>query len=165
MSKENMEKYLTTGSCKRITIGDLKWEQKLTTDQLLKRNSITVQKTVNGNEINQTLLLGFTKVHFGLRVWFSCPGCDGRRGVLYLPPPYSERFMCTECWNLIYPSQAFHRLKVYEMIEKYSIKQARIKAKLQNEYLRKSTKERLFNEYRRLCEKALPGVYKLVSKF
>jgi hypothetical protein len=43
----------------------------------------------------------WTMAGSGRRVWFGCPECESRRGVLYLPPGES-RFACRGCYRLRY---------------------------------------------------------------
>lgn len=52
----------------------------------------------------QRVQLLTTRPHFGgVRYWMECPACEGRKGVLWLPPPAS-RFRCRECYELTYRS-------------------------------------------------------------
>lgn len=63
----------------------------------------------------------------GSRPWFLCPGCRGRRAVLY---DSGHRFECRRCLRLVYTSiteDKFHRLrrkrgKLLERLREYEVR-------------------------------------------
>lgn len=60
---------------------------------------------------NQTIGLTTSKCNFGgERVWFLCPACNKRIGVLYRPP-LKQLFLCRQCHNLTYELRKYHRSK------------------------------------------------------
>ncbi len=62
-------------------------------------------------DVQDALPLVWTPCTFGgSRLWFACPGCATRRGVLYLSPAGS-RFRCRECHGLAYRSTRMDALE------------------------------------------------------
>lgn len=61
-------------------------------------------------EINTQIVgLTTTKCYFGgERVWFLCPACSRRIGVLYRPP-LKPVFLCRHCHDLTYELRRYHR--------------------------------------------------------
>jgi hypothetical protein len=65
----------------------------------------------------QAVEIVYTRLSFGSRRWFQCPGlptrtrCDRRAGILYLPPNAS-RFACRMCHNLVHRSAQEHDKRV-----------------------------------------------------
>ena len=65
-------------------------------------DSITLAYVIDGQNIEERVLLDSTPVHLGgHRAWFLCPGCDRRIAVLY----GGMRFRCRYCHDLRYASQ------------------------------------------------------------
>jgi hypothetical protein len=62
----------------------------------------TIEITVPGKEIHTTAVeLDTTAQHFGgSRVWWKCPCCHARVGVLY----WNWRWQCRKCAELVHPS-------------------------------------------------------------
>jgi hypothetical protein len=65
----------------------------------------------------QSIEIVQTRLSFGLRRWFRCPGpakdttCDRRAGFLYLPPG-ETRFCCRRCHDLVHLSAQRHDKRV-----------------------------------------------------
>lgn len=58
---------------------------------------------------DQVVGLTRTKCYFGSeRVWFICPACNMRIGMLYRPP-LKQAFLCRHCHNLTYELRRYHR--------------------------------------------------------
>lgn len=78
----------------------------------------------------------------GKRIWFVCPFCLKRKGVLYRPyDMYTYR--CVSCHDLAYSSQNRHREFKYEMYDKFQIQKKKIEKRLRNKYRRFLTKNKL----------------------
>jgi hypothetical protein len=61
----------------------------------------------------------YTEPNFGgVRVWFQCPRCQTRRGILYLPPS-RERFACRECYDLQYRSSRDSGNEMKRALDRY----------------------------------------------
>lgn len=59
---------------------------------------------VNGKPVKETVWLNKTPCNYGgSRIWFQCPHCGKRSGVLYLA---GELFVCRKCSGLHYASQS-----------------------------------------------------------
>ncbi|WP_409276393.1 hypothetical protein V1499_22960 (plasmid) [Neobacillus sp. SCS-31] len=66
---------------------------------LTKNDHILFFYAANGEPVKERVDIETTKVGFGDRKWFSCPGCDMRTAKLYIIGKY---FRCRECHNLTY---------------------------------------------------------------
>jgi len=70
--------------------------------------TITDRRTDESRDVSYLVPLEYTDCNFGgVRPWFRCPpdagGCDRRVGKLYLPPR-RYRYLCRECYDLVYRS-------------------------------------------------------------
>lgn len=66
---------------------------------ITKGDYILLHYKVNGEPITTRVDLDKTKVGYGERLWFNCPGCGERAARLYLK---DKEFFCRECQNLTY---------------------------------------------------------------
>jgi hypothetical protein len=73
---------------------------------------------------SQTIEIVRTRLSFGFRHWFRCPGlavgaCCGRRaGILYLYLPSNDRrFACRKCHDLTYQSVQRHDARLDRLVE------------------------------------------------
>ena|SRR3989344_9413719 len=65
----------------------------------------------------QSIQLTTSKCNYGgFRVWFLCPVCNKRIGVLYRKP-MSNLFLCGVCNNLTYQLRKYHRSRNEELIK------------------------------------------------
>ena len=79
--------------------------------QKLSVRSIDVASLISSPiEINDQLIeLTWTKCNYGGEmVWFLCPACIKRVGMLYRKP-LNNVFLCRQCLNLTYYLRRFHR--------------------------------------------------------
>ena len=68
---------------------------------------VTLTFTVAGQLLVHRVTLTHTRCYFGgLRVWFICPKCEHRIGVVYL----GQIAACRKCLELRYPSQSESKL-------------------------------------------------------
>ena len=72
----------------------------------IDRHMFRIRYTCTGDgvqrDIDQSVRLTWTPCHYGgERVWFQCPECGRRCGVLYL----SWRVACRHCFDMVYPCQ------------------------------------------------------------
>ena len=79
--------------------------QKLSIHSIKTGTIFTHLIDVGGQIINLTT----TKCNYGgNRVWFLCPACIKRVGMLYRKP-LNNVFLCRQCLNLTYYLRRFHR--------------------------------------------------------
>lgn len=157
-------------NCARICIWEFIRDNKMNPKTMLSAGQVNIElatkTTLSKIEqvIKQTLYFTQSNTNFnGLRVWFSCSECGRRVGCLYVPPRY-DKFLCRYCYNLAYSSQNRHRESIWESCHKFEQKQAKVKKKLQNKWLRTRTKERLSNQYLELEGKKGFLMYNFVSR-
>jgi hypothetical protein len=82
---------LVAENCQKIRIDDYVRQARVS----LKKVIIEGQFAVNG----YTIKLCETKTRFGgLRLWFECPKCHKRKGVLY-QNPIKIQILCKKCFN------------------------------------------------------------------
>jgi hypothetical protein len=89
------------------------------------------------NEHAYTIRLDETRLTFGSRFWFLCPGCGLRRRVLHL---LDGILACRGCFGLRYWRQARHRNRTYERVVKPAMNMRKIEIKLSKQM--KCTKRR-----------------------
>jgi hypothetical protein len=95
--------------------GELKWSNRFTGketssigfQQLPENGSesmLILSYECDGHAVHEPISFQKTKPHFGgNRWWFTCPLCQRRMGVFYLPPK-SYYFACRKCYDLRYKS-------------------------------------------------------------
>lgn len=105
---------------------------------------------------SQSIEIVQTRLQFGLRHWFRCPGlpgrpcCAGRAGILYLPPN-ERRFACRICHDLTYESVQRHDGRVNRLLQLPAVDFQRILAA-------GTIRERL------LCVRACTHLYRKLAK-
>lgn len=73
--------------------------------EVLRQGATFVVRFTNGD----ISALQSTSPNFGgIRLWYSCPVCDRRCGILYIPPGATQ-VACRTCWDLSYRSQRWSR--------------------------------------------------------
>ena len=81
-------------NCQKIRIDDYVRQVRVS----LKKAIIEAQVIVNGQRVN----LSESKTHFGgIRLWFECPECHKRRGILY-QHPFVSKSLCRKCLKTEY---------------------------------------------------------------
>lgn len=71
-------------------------------DRLTLHYTVKGQTPNDSQRIQETIFLDWTEQPFGgKRVWFLCPHCHSRRGILY----GRVRYLCRKCHGLTYDSQ------------------------------------------------------------
>jgi hypothetical protein len=84
--------------------------QKISIDSLIQQASFELKLRLLESQIETIgipLKFSFSKTALGgKRVWFSCPSCNGRVGVLY-KHPLLETIACRNCLNLKYRRQRY----------------------------------------------------------
>jgi hypothetical protein len=82
--------------------------QKVSVDQLVRTATKDLKKRIVESQIDAlgaNLSLTTSKTRFdGERIWFQCPLCKKRAGVLY---GKEETFGCRKCLSLVYKGQRF----------------------------------------------------------
>lgn len=76
----------------------------------------------------QILRFDFTQLTFGKRIWFLCPRCDRRCGILY---EQESELACAKCHDVKYWMRAQHRNSHFESVVKPALKVCRIELQLQ----------------------------------
>lgn len=94
MISEKFMKKLLVEQCQKISIQQLK--VSVCSDVALLIN-------------NQSVGIALSKCNYGgQRMWFLCPNCGKRSGVLYCRP-LQEIFLCRSCNQLTYQLSKYHR--------------------------------------------------------
>ncbi|MFC1631825.1 hypothetical protein ACFL2I_04650 [Candidatus Omnitrophota bacterium] len=136
-----MEKILVE-NCYRYYIWEIMKRYSLTSRDLLKQERLGFWTNNSHFETN----LSFSKTNFnGQRAWFKCPLCSRRRGCLYQPYK-ANSLLCRDCLEAKYSFQSLHKDLWWELIGKHEHKQAKIRKKLENRYLRKPQKMKLVKQ-------------------
>ncbi len=95
--------------CERVAVKEFLDVAKLK----LKRVLIKSEIKASGYNIQ----LDETKLHFGgIRLWFKCPICDGRRGVLFKHPA-TKSLGCRRCLSLEYKKRRYKNMIESKEIE------------------------------------------------
>jgi hypothetical protein len=66
---------------------------------LTKKDHIIISYSTNTKQINTKIDIDSTRVGYGSRLWFKCPGCKKRKGRVYFA---SNVFSCRDCHQLTY---------------------------------------------------------------
>ena len=91
-----------------------------------------------------------TPCHYGgSRLWFICPSCGNRAGVLY-QPSYSKYYLCRDCQQLTYESRQRHKDRFYEAFVKPLDRLRKIEASLKKKWLRLDKRLELLHKYKQL---------------
>ncbi len=94
---------------------------------------------------SQIIEFASSRTNFGgKRIWFVCPFCNKRKGVLYRPDDLST-YGCVSCHDLAYSCQNRHRELKYEVRDKYHIQKEKILKKLRNKCRRSPIKTKLLD--------------------
>lgn len=84
--------------------------QKISVNELVRNAQKVVKKRIVEAQIDAlgvALSLTTSKTRFGgERLWFVCPGCKNRSGVLYQQSPIST-IACRKCLGLVYKKQRY----------------------------------------------------------
>lgn len=95
----DLGKFLTLESCQRLDVNDLVRQAK----KNLKKRLLEAHLEALGVKIELTT----SKTRFGgERLWFVCPLCGERRGLLYVRPT-DKLIGCRECVDLDYKEQRY----------------------------------------------------------
>lgn len=88
--------------------------QKIRIEDYLRQARNSLKKAIVEAQITageHTITLTTSKTHYGGdRLWFECPQCNKKRGVLYLSP-IDRRMVCRKCIGLIYRQQRFKGMR------------------------------------------------------
>lgn len=99
LNPNDLGKYFVAENCRKIRIEEYLRQARIS----LRKAIVEAQMTVNGH----TVKLSQSKTHFGgIRLWFNCPECHQRRGVLY-QHPFSANLACRKCMGIMYKQQRY----------------------------------------------------------
>lgn len=111
MKHNNSGKTWLTDECVRIHVNAILQDYK----EELRKGLFNAQLTIDDTCIS---LCSSAVNKGGLRVWFSCPKCSNRVGILYRQP-LTEVIACRKCLKLEYRSRRFKGMLENELpIEK-----------------------------------------------
>jgi hypothetical protein len=86
-------------TCQRISVDEL----VRTATKIVKKRIVEAQIEALGVSIS----LSTSRTRFdGERLWFVCPACNNRSGVLYRHPSYPT-IACRKCFGLVYKKQRY----------------------------------------------------------
>ena len=84
--------------------------QKIRIDDLLKRYRLQLKEMIIKSELEAmgwNIELATSKTHYGgTRIWFKCPLCMARVGVLF-KHPLTDTLGCRRCLNLEYQKRRY----------------------------------------------------------
>ena len=104
----------TVEDCRRISIFEMR---KSGTFKGFKERHGKPYLDIDYKGIHDRIGLASTACYFnGVRWWLICPGCGGRRGILY-KPYYAQYFRCRHCHNLTYWSTQMRRCHLESFIQ------------------------------------------------
>lgn len=98
LSSYNLGRFQTVESCQKISVNQL---VRTATKDLKKR---IVEAQIEALGIPVSLTTSKTKFS-GTRLWFECPACGRRVGVIY--KNHSNVLGCLKCLRLIYQQQKY----------------------------------------------------------
>jgi hypothetical protein len=99
LTPNDLESYLVLENCQRIRVEDY----IRTARKSLKKAIVEAQITASGYKV----VLTTSKTHYGgERLWFRCPQCYKRCGILY-QSPIASRVVCRKCIGFFYRQQRF----------------------------------------------------------
>ena len=91
--------------CQKLNINDLVRD--------IKSEFVRTKLKSKIDALEQNINITSTKCHFGNeRLWFICPSCSKRVGILYKPME-EDLLLCRKCHNLQYSKSRFNKMKGY----------------------------------------------------
>lgn len=99
LNPNDLGSYLVLENCQRIRVEDYIRNAL----KSLKKAIVEAQMMADG----YTVALTTSKTHYGGdRLWFECPQCSRRKGILY-QSPIDNRIVCRKCIGLFYRQQRY----------------------------------------------------------
>ncbi len=103
LSPYDLDKLFVLENCQKIRINDYIRQAR----NSLKKAIIEAQITADGQNITFTTS---TSHLGGSRLWFECPACKSRVGIIY-KNPINLQLMCRKCIGALYKKQRYPELK------------------------------------------------------